>query len=74
MGFRWRVEYTYQGADYHSAHVHINPVQLVTATDDAGVTPLKTYEENPFAGFSQVGDWFDTLLLGAPVLKTRQPV
>ena len=68
------VEYTYGGAEYHSAHIHINPVQLVTATSDAGEALLKTHAENPFAGFSLEGDWFDTLILGTPVLKTRQLV
>ena len=68
------VEYTYGGAEYHSAHIHINPVQLVTATTDAGESLLKTHEENPFAGFSLEGDWFDTLILGTPVLRTRQLV
>ena len=68
------VEYTYGGAEYHSAHIHINPVQLVTATTDAGEALLKTHAENPFAGFALEGDWFDTLILGTPVLKTRQLV
>mmetsp|Transcript_3437 Transcript_3437/g.10644 ORF Transcript_3437/g.10644 Transcript_3437/m.10644 type:complete len:623 (-) Transcript_3437:138-2006(-) len=68
------VEYTYIKADYHSAHIHINPVQLVVASNDAGDELLKTYEENPFSGFALPGDWFDTLIIGTPVLKARQHI